>query len=71
MTVITIPKKITKGEELVVLPRQEYEKLVEGKIQEFKPTITQKKALAAARKNRERGKILTLSELKNKLGITA
>ena len=27
MTTITIPKRLTRGEELVVLPRQEYERL--------------------------------------------
>ena len=27
MTTITIPKKITKGEELIVIPRKEYEKM--------------------------------------------
>lgn len=27
MATITIPKKITKGAELVVIPRQEYERL--------------------------------------------
>lgn len=28
MTTITIPKKFTKGEELVIIPRQDYEKLL-------------------------------------------
>jgi len=28
MTIITIPKKITKGEELIIIPRKEYEKLL-------------------------------------------
>jgi len=28
MTTITIPKKLTKGEELVIIPRKEYEKFV-------------------------------------------
>jgi len=28
MATLTIPKKITKGEELVVIPRKEYEKLL-------------------------------------------
>lgn len=29
MTTISIPKKITKGEELVIIPRKEYEKYLE------------------------------------------
>jgi len=28
MTTITIPKKLTKGEELVVIPRKQYEKFL-------------------------------------------
>jgi len=28
MSTITIPKKITKGEELIILPRKEYEELL-------------------------------------------
>ena len=44
MATITIPRKITKGEKLVVIPRKEYEKLLElEKIQEFWPTASQKK----------------------------
>ena len=71
MSVTTIPRKITKGTELVVIPKKEYEDLVELKrLYEFKPTPAQKKALTEARKNREKGKVLTFSELKNKLGFT-
>ncbi len=71
MTTITIPKKITKGEELVIIPRKDYEKLLELKrIPEFQPTTTQKRALINARKKREKGNFLTFNELKNKLGFT-
>ena len=71
MSVTTIPRKITKGTELVVIPKKEYEDLVELKrLYEFKPTSAQKKALTEARKNREKGKVLTFSKLKNKLGFT-
>lgn len=28
MTTITIPKKITKGEELIIIPRKEYERFL-------------------------------------------
>ena len=69
--IITIPKKITKGKELVVIPREEYEKLLElEKIYEFQPTAAQKRALIKARKNRKKGNFLTFNELKNKLGFT-
>lgn len=72
MSTMTIPKKITKGDELVVLSRQEYEKLLTvRKIIEFNPTNREKKDLARARKNRKEGKVLTLHELKQNLGITS
>lgn len=38
---------------------------------EFRPTMVHKKALKKARDNRARGKVLTFSELKNKLGFTS
>lgn len=70
MATITIPKRITKGEDLVVLPRKEYEKLLElKKIPEFQPTLAQKKALIRARKNRKKDNLLAFDELKNKLGF--
>lgn len=28
MTTLTIPKKITRGEELIIIPRKEYEKIL-------------------------------------------
>lgn len=72
MSTVTIPKKITKGTELVVIPRKDYEKLLSQKtIPEFKPTETDKKALARARENRAAGKFLTIDELKQKLGFTS
>lgn len=70
MATVTIPKKITKGEELVIIPRKDYEKLLElKKIPEFRPTIVQKKALIKARRNKKKGNFLTFNELKNKLGF--
>lgn len=38
---------------------------------EFRPTPVHKKALKKARDNRVKGRVLTLSELKNKLGFTS
>jgi len=71
MNIITIPKKLAKKDDLVVLPRKEYENLVEfKKIKEFKPTVMQKKALRTAEKNLKEGKTLTINELKQKLGFT-
>lgn len=71
MPTLTIPKKITRGTELVVLPRKEYEKLLTARIiPEYQATAHEKKALARARKNRAAGKFLTLDELRQRLGFT-
>lgn len=71
MSPITIPKKITRGAELVVLPREDYEKLLATRVvPEYNPTVSEKKVLARARKNRAKGNFLTLDELKQKLGFT-
>ena len=70
MSPITISKKITRGAELVVLPKKEYEKLLRARvILEYTPTAGEKRALAHARKNRAKGNFLTLDELKQKLGF--
>lgn len=71
MTTLTIPKKITRGTELVVMSRKEYEKLLTARlVPEFQPTAAEKRDLARARKNRARGNFLTIDELKRKLGFT-
>jgi PHD/YefM family antitoxin component YafN of YafNO toxin-antitoxin module len=70
MATITIPKKVTRGTELVVIPRQEYERLLTARlIPEFRPAAAERRDLARARKNRARGRFLTLDELKRKLGF--
>ena len=69
MSVITIPKKIAGSDDLVVLPRREYESLLRvQKIREFNPTVAQKRALIRAEKNLREGKTLSFDELVTKLG---
>ena len=71
MNTITIPKNLIKNDDLVILPRKEYERLLVARlIPEFQPTIAAKKDLARARKNRAQGNFLTINELKLKLGFT-
>ena len=68
---VTIPSKLTSGKELVVISLDEYEALMALKsVYEFQPTSLQKRILEKARKNRKKGIILTLRELKQKLGLT-
>ena len=70
MATIAIPKKLTKGEELIIIPRKEYERILSLKtIPEFRPAASQKRALTRGRKNRQNGNFFTLDELKNKLGL--
>lgn len=70
--ITTISRNITKGEELVVIPRREYNELREFKqIREFTPTTAQKRALERGRKNRAGGNFLTIDELGRKLGIAS
>lgn len=73
--IATIPKKVSGGEELVVIPRKEYERFVEweGFIKTFKiftPTTAQKRALRNAERHLREGKTLSIDELRKKLGFT-
>ena len=78
MPALTIPKQITKGEELVIIPQQEYREFSEWKesfkpptkFKTFKPTLAEKRVLKRARRNLAEGKFLTIDELKRKLGFT-
>lgn len=71
MTSVTIPRKITNGKELVVIPRDEYEALMTlRKVYEFQPSASQKRILREARKKRFRGEVLSVRELKRNLGLT-
>ena len=68
---VTIPTQLTSGKELVIIPKDEDEALVElKKIYEFQPTSTQKQVLLRARNNRKNGKVLNLGQLKKGLGLT-
>lgn len=68
MNVVNVPAKVTKGEDLVIISKKEYDELAQlKKVYEFAPTIGQKRALKTARSNRRKGKVLTLNELKRKL----
>ncbi|MBI2514690.1 hypothetical protein HYV91_00655 [Candidatus Wolfebacteria bacterium] len=71
MNTITIPQKLAQKDDLVVIPRREYEALLEFKtFREFVPTSAQKKALLRAENNLRKGKTLSYHELVKKLGFT-
>jgi len=84
MDTITIPRKLAQRDDLVIIPRKEYEALLElrevrefkptaielREVREFKPTAIQKKALLGAEKNLSKSKTLSYHELVKKLGFT-
>ena len=74
MTTITIPKEITKGEELVVISRGEYNEYIRWRKavathRTFKPTKAVLRDLEEAREEYRHGKTMTLHELKQELEI--
>lgn len=70
MNMITIPRNLIKNDDLVILPRKEYEALVGLKqFKEFTPTVALKKALLSAEKNFKSGKTLSYDGLVKKLGF--
>lgn len=72
MNTITIPKKLAKTGDLIVLPRREYDTLLllRRRLNEFSPTVAQKRALLRAENNLRRGKTLSYNELRKKLEFT-
>lgn len=62
---------MANGKDSVIISSKEYENLMFfKKMFEFQPTSVQKRNLEKARKNRKKGEVLTLGELKNQLGLT-
>ena len=70
MQTITIPRQLATQDDLVVVPRKEYEALLGlREFKEFIPTAAQKKALANAEKNLKQKKTLSYDDLVKKLGF--
>lgn len=71
MPTLTIPRKLIGKDDLVVVPRKEYEALTElRKTAEFTPTAAQRRALTRAEQNLKIGKTLSYHDLVRKLGFT-
>src|SRR3989338_9764341 len=68
MIVITIPRKLASRDDLVVIPRKEYESLKARVVPEVRMTASEKKALARARKAFKEGKLLSLDAFKQEMG---
>jgi len=72
MTTITIPTKLAKiKEELVAVPRKEYEEFLswQKNIRDFIPTAAEKKSLKRARTNLSKREYTDLKSLKYELGF--
>ncbi|MBI2591232.1 MAG: hypothetical protein HYW34_00970 [Candidatus Brennerbacteria bacterium] len=69
MTTVTIPKNLIKNDDLIVLPRKEYERLVRFWANaELLPKHT-KKAVEKGFKEIAEGKFLISKQVKNALGL--
>jgi hypothetical protein len=69
MNAITIPKSLAGNDDLVLLPRNEYENLVTRTIGGLKLTKAQKQDLNRARKSRASGKMLSYHDFIRELGL--
>ncbi len=70
MSISTILKKMSEKQDLIVVPRAEYEDFLKfKKIKTFTPTRQHKKALTRAMENLKKGKSISFDEFTKKLGI--
>lgn len=72
MNAITIPKNLIRNDDLVIIPRREYEEFLSYKLKipkEANITSFQRKIINKARQRIAKGKFFTLNEFKSKLGI--
>lgn len=75
---ILIPKDFAHRDDLIVIPRKEYEELLSQqndtqklpvKFKTFVPTAAQKRDLKRAREEISRGEYMSFDELKRKLAV--
>lgn len=72
MNTITVPQKLIKNDDLVIITRREYEEFLSYKLKtpkEVDATPFQKKIINKARQRIAKGSFFTLNEFKSKLGI--
>ena len=69
MPTLTYPQKVKRNEPFVTIPRKEYEELLSFKrvIPVFKPTKSEIRALARAKKEFANGDYVSWQELKHEL----
>ncbi len=69
MNTITIPKRLIKGDDLVVLPRKEYERLIDFWSKAESISQHTKKAVERGFQEIAEGKFFTSKQVKNELGL--
>lgn len=68
MSTITIPKNLIKNDDLVILPKKEYENLINKRvIPVARLTSSERNSLHQSRKEMARGEYITLEELEHDL----
>lgn len=68
MNLVTIPRKLVVNDDLVIIPRKEYESLKARSVPVVRMTADEKKALIRARKALKAGKLLSLDEFRREMG---
>ncbi len=71
MTTMTIPKAFLASDDLIVMPRKEYEALKSRVVPEYAPSPAERRAIARARKNFREGKTISLAQLERDLARRA
>ena len=71
MSVITIPKQLIREKELVLIPKKEYEALLDIKklIKVVEPTAEEKRIITRGRKAIKRGDYVNWEDLKKELNL--
>ncbi len=69
MDTITIPRRITKNDDLVIVPRREYERMHRFWESAERITAQQKKAVHKGFREIVQGKFFTSKQVKHELGI--
>lgn len=69
MNTITIPQKLVKNDDLVVMPRKDYERLLHFWASAAEITKKEKLAIEKGFREIKQGKFLTSKQLKHELGL--
>lgn len=69
MATITIPKKIIKKDDIIILPRKEFENLFRLKMETVPLTKREKRALEHGFRQIRKGAFFTSSEVRHGLGL--